>query len=485
MLITLLLAVGAAAHLQLPLTRPPQARDTSNHKRQVGADLKRPVSLYESFYPYAVDVAVGTPGQPQSLALTFSYPTSFVMNRTSCDPPQDGRMRLLLTCDSGSYDDSASSSYESYDPQLDDWRLFKQNGHDFYDVYASTLAAGTLMTETLHVGGASVTSVRMGVANDTTLSTGFLGLGRTHDKSGSSLLDQMADQGIIASRAFSIWPSANSGNVTGGILFGAVDKSMYAGKLQRLQASAFRDGDHGDAPGYAVNVTSAEGNGTALAQRFENFYATVSPTTLITNLPRTLAEPIWAMANATYRLHWEAYAVDCNATASITGNVTLELGGAGGYRLNMALRDLVVPPEAASETGVWNMGEDEPVTWCYFGVQSADGTHEFWHDSVEPWVIGALALGDTYTVFDDERMEVGLAPLRSDGGKGEDIEEFKAGKSMPDSEAVGYRECFGKGRCDEDGGRGDDSGGSVPKASSICSVTVVVTASIFALLGYH
>ncbi|KAH6695543.1 aspartic peptidase domain-containing protein [Plectosphaerella plurivora] len=453
---SLLLAAGAVAQLQLSLSSPARSNHVAARKRQVETGMHLPFDIYNWFYPYAVNLTVGTPGQSQSLALTFAYPESVLLERSVCSEngeERTGEYYYYSNCRSGAYDPSKSDTYKVYDG----FSAVSRYYDTFSRVYGSRSVDGTLMTETVEVGGATVSSMGLLLANSTTVDTGFLGLGYTDSSNEFSLLEQLVNHGDIASEGFSLWAQEDSSdNTTGHILFGAVDKSKYVGPLSRLQASAWKE--LSSAPGYAVNVSAAEtSNDTEQISQFENFYASISPTTMITNLPRNVALPILNMANATYESLYEMYVVDCNHTDSISGSFTLELGGEGGYSLEVNLRDLVVPPEIWTDTDIWNYGEDEPITMCMFGVQSVDQTYTFNHDSVEPWVIGNMALKKTYMAFDADNMEVALAPLRDDLSGSSDQEAFStSGGAIPDSEAAGYQECF-RGSC-PDNNYGDDSG---------------------------
>ncbi|KAH7367434.1 aspartic peptidase domain-containing protein [Plectosphaerella cucumerina] len=457
---SLLLAAGAVAQLQLSLSPPARDNHVATRKRQVETGMQRPIDIYNWFYPYAVNLTVGTPAQSQSLALTFSYAESVVLERSLCrDDSRTGEFYYYSSCDSGAYDPTKSDTYTAYEGS-GSWSSYYGDSSTFYQIYGSRAVEGTLMKETVEIAGAEISSVGLLLANNTALNTGFLGLGYAAEYNNFSILEQLAGQSAIATEAFSLWAQDDSSaGTTGNILFGAVDKSKYEGPLKRLQASAFKEVY--SAPGYAVNVTAAQtSNDTEQIFGYENFYASISPTTMITNLPDVVASPILRMANATWDSYSDLYLIDCNNTDQISGTFTLELGGAGGYSLEVDLRDLIIPSETWSETDIWNYGEDEPVTWCMFGLQSSSDTYNFNHDSTQPWVIGNLALKKTYMAFDAVNMEVGLAPLRDDLSGDADREDFESsGAEIPDSEFAGYKECFTySGYCPDDSNSGSGSG---------------------------
>lgn len=454
---TLLLAAGAAAQLQLALSPPRHNNAAALSRRQRGeSDMQRPVDLDAWFYPYAVNVSIGTPGQEQSLALTFSYTESLILRRSLCRDSDDSSSDddvptwSLLDCNNGAYDPRKSRSYNETRSEYS----YSDDPEMFDEVYGSRAVSGTLMKETINIAGDEVTDLGFRLASDTALESGFLALGWATPSDEFSILNEMTYQGAILSQAFSLWAQDDRNGTTGHILFGAVDRSKYHGPIKRLQASKYK---YDKVPGYAVNVSSAmhtttESSETRPFDEWFDFFASISPTTMITNLPMDVAQPLLEQANATLSTTSDLWVVDCNTTDSIKGGFALELGGEGGYLLHAWLRDLVVPSESWFESKVWNMDEPEPVTWCLFGIQSTGKTHNFNHDSIKPWVIGNMVLKSTYMVFDANNMEVGLAPLRMSLRGDADRWPFSLyGETIPDSLFAGYKQCFEPGGCSDDG----------------------------------
>lgn len=102
-----------------------------------------------------------------------------------------------------------------------------------------TMVELTYYTDNIAVGGLQISGQLFGVAISTNgTALGVLGIGPTYGYNSSSqpdslILDSMASQGLIASRAFSL-DLREHDNATGSIIFGGVDQKKFLGSLQTL-----------------------------------------------------------------------------------------------------------------------------------------------------------------------------------------------------------------------------------------------------------
>ena len=130
----------------------------------------------------------------------------------------------------GTYDANSSSTY-------------KFVNSDFNVSYVDgSGAAGDYATETLSIGGQTLTALQFGIGYESTSADGILGIGYTSDeaqvnaanlKSYANLPQAMANAGLIKSNAYSLWLDDLEAN-TGLIIFGGVDTDKYTGQLQTL-----------------------------------------------------------------------------------------------------------------------------------------------------------------------------------------------------------------------------------------------------------
>lgn len=133
-------------------------------------------------------------------------------------------------CDSvGRYDPSSSSTAEA----LDEGAVFGYADYTTIEV--------NYYTDSIDIGGLKISKQQFGVANVTNATAlGIMGMGPSStggynlsQQPYSLILDSMASQGQIASRAFSL-DLRDYDNSTGSIIFGGLDKKKFSGSLQTL-----------------------------------------------------------------------------------------------------------------------------------------------------------------------------------------------------------------------------------------------------------
>lgn len=75
-------------------------------------------------------------------------------------------------------------------------------------------AAGDYFTDTFEIGGTTVTQFQMGVALDTSIGTGIMGIGYNNSEANTdtgsgtiypNLPDALVNQGLASSTAYSLW----------------------------------------------------------------------------------------------------------------------------------------------------------------------------------------------------------------------------------------------------------------------------------------
>lgn len=136
------------------------------------------------------------------------------------------------TCTFGTYDSSASSSYELVDP-----------GQFFIQYGDGSANEGDYIADTVTIGGATVQNVTLGLALNSSspipgeTAQGLLGVGFRSLSSAQgvfpTLIDDLYTTGKIERRAFSLYLNdATSGS--GSILFGGIDTDKYTGPLVTL-----------------------------------------------------------------------------------------------------------------------------------------------------------------------------------------------------------------------------------------------------------
>lgn len=96
-------------------------------------------------------------------------------------------------------DSSSSSTFDDNGPGL------------FQDQYADgTSTTGDFFLDTFSIGGATVEQFQMGIALNTSIPKGIMGIGFNNAEAGGSvqypnLVDTMVNQSVIATQAYSLW----------------------------------------------------------------------------------------------------------------------------------------------------------------------------------------------------------------------------------------------------------------------------------------
>ena len=101
-----------------------------------------------------------------------------------------------------------------------------------------TGASGDYFTDVLSFGNSETLKAQtMGIAYNSTLSPGLLGIGYDTNEAAefeySSLIDSLVSQGLINTKAYSMYLN-DLGASTGSLLFGGVDSDKYRGNLVSL-----------------------------------------------------------------------------------------------------------------------------------------------------------------------------------------------------------------------------------------------------------
>lgn len=353
---------------------------------------------------YIINVTIGTPPQEFNLQLDTGSSDLWV-------PAVDSDICSVQNgyyCMTGALDYKASSTFR-----------VASNYGDFVIQYLDGSAVqGYYFNDTLAIGGTSLTSATMGIAEkvDTTLGIGIMGISFTADESSNSpsrarlglnppnaftypsVLDNLVSQGKIRSRSYSLWLD-DLNSTTGTILFGGVDTEKYVGHLISLPIQD--DARSGTKTSFTVAWTGLSidmGNGKQPASFGPSAPqpAILDSGTSLTYLPSDVTDRIFNGLGVTTDPRY-GQRVSCNVEAN---NITFlySFGGANGATIAVPLSELLIPlTDQANNAIVDNTGQ--PV--CLFGIDAAaDGN---------PILFGDTFLRSAYVVYDLDNLQIGLA----------------------------------------------------------------------------
>lgn len=313
-------------------------------------------------------------------------------------------------CAWGSFNPSRSRSYRPQHRQHAEFHATAADGSHF---------SGSNFTDRLVVGDIELHHFPMGLVSSADRWMGVLGLGfntsahRDSDGVYPNFVDRLVASRRAATPAYSIWLD-NAEGTSGGLLFGAIDRSRFSGDLVRLPADSGHKGEH------AFSVTLAGINGTAgRGSRMRPIRSDhlpldvhIGPAEPFSYLPDHLADRIADMCGARYDDSLSHYVIPCDAGEHNTAEIVFELSDTGGPTLSVETADLVLPKTVLSASR--GFGRLDGTNTCLFGVQK-HGSHDDRRDRRSPsdsYNLGNSVLRRTYLVFDLANNEIALAPVR-------------------------------------------------------------------------
>lgn len=238
------LGVGSLASLdvdtglgfvQVPVQQTGQQSNRAPTIRHKATDKFSEVDLGALFILYSINISIA--GQDTTVMLdTGSFELwvnpdcSKAAPYIGADVPPDDVLHSPDFCKSiGRYDPALSPTAKN----------LQQGGHLLYGDNATV--DFNSYTDNVRIGSLEISEQQFGVANAShSYAVGMMGMGPNVDygyNSSSKLhnlvLDSMASQGLIASRAFSL-DLRKYGDKTGSIVFGGLDQKKFQGSLQTL-----------------------------------------------------------------------------------------------------------------------------------------------------------------------------------------------------------------------------------------------------------
>lgn len=393
---------------------------------------------------YIAQVSVGTPSQTLTLAIDTGSSDVWMLSSTAdlCTDPELQDYYGTGGCAS-TFDSSKSSSFKVVDA----------NGFDIS--YAdSSGATGDYITDNLSIGGATIKALEMGFAYNATLQTGLLGIGYDlneasdsssgGDGSGDdgssapfiypSIIDQMMSQGLINTKAYSLYLDDYQAS-TGSIIFGGLDSDKYHGSLIQLPIVPDQYSNGSDA--YAefnvamtsFGITGEQGNTTNFTtSTFKEAVILDSGTTLV-YLPDQLVQDLVTRLNGEADDSSGEIYVPCSArddSPKMTFN--FGFGGANGVTIQVPASELIMDLDGAFSTGGYapQVSFDNPCALAIMGDGGEGG----------PYILGDTFLRSAYVVYDLKNNLIALAQTNFNSTTSSIVEFQASATSIPDVSGV-------------------------------------------------
>ncbi|KAL8781712.1 MAG: hypothetical protein Q9203_000153 [Teloschistes exilis] len=331
---------------------------------------------------YTANLSVGTPPQNVRLVLDTGSADMWINahNAPFCQPLGQG------PCLGGTYDANASTTYRYIDSKFDityNPQLYGRGDH---------------ASDIVHFGGHVLTGAEFGIGYDSISRRGILGLGYTiHEahpgdpnfKPFSNFPQLMVDQGLIRTKAFSIFLNDRTAN-TGRILFGGLDTKKYLGVLRAVPIEKI----NGEYFIFLIQMTGLGISGSSVSKFFHSslpykgWLDTGAPLTL---LPDALAHEVYAKLGLQYDASRGIASVDCNL-ASSGQSIDFSFGS---IKISVPMHELVLPGSTKADG----------TPGCDLGIAPSNGTF---------LLLGDTFLRSAYVVFDMNRNVIALAQTNFD-----------------------------------------------------------------------
>ncbi|RDW77435.1 hypothetical protein BP6252_05488 [Coleophoma cylindrospora] len=379
---------------------------------------------------YMASVSVGTPAQKLYLAIDTGSSDVWLLSKTA---------DLCTSAADQAYYGSCETTFNA--AKSSTFKVVEENGFDI--TYADQSgASGDYVTDDFTVGGATVRNLEMGIAYNSTVTTGLMGIGYDTNEAANSIypniIDDMVSQGLISAKAYSLYLDDLQSS-TGSIIFGGLDSDKYHGSLVELPVAAehLRNGSQIYAA-FAValtslSVTSSNGSTVELDNGGVAEAVILDSGTTLTYLPDYLAASLFFEIGAydDTANSGNVY-VDCNMrTKNSSMTIDYGFGGASsGATVKVSISELIF-----DLNGIFSLYPDTRLPsnlpfsqsdTCALGIQSGGGTN----------LLGDTFLRSAYVVYDLDNDKVAIAQTNFNSTTSS-IVQFTAGQtSIPNASGV-------------------------------------------------
>jgi hypothetical protein len=284
----------------------------------------------------------------------------------------------------------------------------------------------------------------MGLAYNVTLDSGLMGIGYDANEASldpeaetvpfeyPSIIDSMVSQGLIPSKAYSLYLNDLEAS-TGSIIFGGLDSDKYHGDLVQMPIipSTLQNGStlYYD---FAValtgfSITGQAGNVTKFTTSSFEEAAILDSGTTITYLPDRLAEEIISLLNGYIDNGGNVY-VDCNiVTQSPKMTLNYEFGGPTGVNISVPISEVVFPLTGVFSTDGFATPDVPFASPCALGITGSGG---------QPNTLGDTFLRSAYVVYDLSNNLIAIAQTNFNSTTSSIVEFQASATSIPNVSGV-------------------------------------------------
>jgi len=349
---------------------------------------------------YYVEVQVGTPPQTMSMVLDTGSSDAWVVSHEAELCTSRSLQRASGDSCGGTYNPDDSSTY----------KLVTKDGFSI-KYLDQTAANGDYISDNFGIGGATIKGLQMGLVTDTVRGTGILGVGfssaESTDEIYPNLIDQFLDQGLITSKAYSLWLNDRR-SPSGTILFGGIDTDKFIGPLNHLDILKTTRGQY---TAFAVamsslTVTNSKGQTNSAGAAIP---AILDSGTTLSYLPGDMTTNVFTSLNVyTDDASTGLSLIDCKY---LTKDPDLVFTFVFGKDTATASIDVPVYEMVLDILGGYEdlLPSDIPFDdVCVFGLQSTDGFGDSGGAGTFA-LLGDTFLRSAYVVYDLDHKQIGIA----------------------------------------------------------------------------
>jgi hypothetical protein len=384
--------------LSLSIFKNHQKHAQALRKRNTDNVIRRtPFSADLQNYPYVgggfyyINATVGDPPQVVSLDIDTGSSEVWTFAVNTCGNDND-------VCIGGSFNETASKTATVIDKGGFQIQYFTQGSN----------VTGDYITDSFTIGGRTMKNMTMGIAKRAiSASTGVMGLsfdrneamGEADPKSYPSVMDVMKQQGLISTRAYSLYLNDLAAD-TGSIVFGGYDKAKFKGDLAILEIQ--RDSYSKTYSSFAVilnsiGVTDSNGSIVLTTSNMPNVLALDSGSAF-TIIPFDLLIQLVKYFGAVQDFNG-SWVVRCDLNG-MTGTLDYQFAGPTGPVISVAFKELAIPLVDHDTGDRLTDSDDNPL--CFLGLLAPTEPNE-------PLLLGDTFLRSAYVVYDLDNLQVGIA----------------------------------------------------------------------------
>lgn len=345
---------------------------------------------------YNTLMSIGTPPQDFFVQVDTGSPDTWIMTADACKAAIANGSEyggVQIDC-GGTYNSSKSSTYKLLQPGGFDAQ-YQQGGND----------SGDLVSETVRLGTLSATNTTIDVVTKSGATNSILGLGPR--KFQPTVLDKLLDDGLINTRAFSLFLDDLDTPSTS-ILFGGLDTEKYIGNLTLLPSLTYSKQNFEN---YFVIMSSITVTDTAHKQdpiiisSPDMAIPVLLDTGIAVNrIPNDLYNTLVRFFGGVYDEVALGYLFDC-ALSEKPGSIDFGFGGRqdGEAIISVPFSEVIVPSFTLADNFPTFLSDGRPACSLAFDPASANPNY---------MVMGASFLRSAYIVFDQDNRQIAIAQTK-------------------------------------------------------------------------